>query len=93
MKKARQIKIYAPPPVAKKEVKLDLGCGKHKKEGFIGVDQAKVEGVDVVHDLKKTPWPWKANSVDEIHCSHFLEHLDGIERIPFMAYAGTRWSL
>ena len=28
--------------------KLDLGCGSKKKEGFIGVDQYEMEGVDVV---------------------------------------------
>jgi len=21
------------------------------------------------------PWPWKDNSVDELHCSHFIEHI------------------
>jgi predicted SAM-dependent methyltransferase len=21
------------------------------------------------------PWPWEDNSVDEIHCSHFIEHI------------------
>lgn len=32
-------------------VKLDLGCGKNKKEGFIGVDSIAFDGVDVVMDL------------------------------------------
>lgn len=84
MGKKKKISIYNPPKDAL-EVKLDLGCGEHKKEGFVGVDIAKVKGVDIVHDLKKTPWPWKDASVDEVHCSHFLEHLTGPERIPFMA--------
>ncbi len=82
--KKKKIRIYK-NPVEKSEVKLDLGCGKHRQEGFIGVDASKVDGVDVVHDLKKTPWPWKTGSVDEVRCSHFLEHLTGDERIPFMA--------
>lgn len=30
-----------------------------------------------------TPWPWADNSVDEVHCSHFLEHLEGRERVHF----------
>lgn len=29
------------------------------------------------------PWPWKDNSVDEVHSSHFLEHLVWPERIHF----------
>ncbi len=29
------------------------------------------------------PWPWADDSVDEVHCSHFVEHLDADERIHF----------
>lgn len=62
---------------------LDLGCGKVKKEGFIGVDSIKFDSVDVVLDIGKEKWPWKANSVENIHCSHTLEHLTAQERIHF----------
>ena len=66
-------------------LKLDLGCGPNKRDGFHGVDAMPFDGkVDTVFDLRKTPWPWKNDSVDEVHCSHFLEHLDGSERVPFM---------
>jgi len=61
---------------------LDLGCGKNKKAGYVGVDSIKFDGVDKVADLRKT-WPWKDNSVDDVHCSHFLEHLTGAERVHF----------
>lgn len=64
-------------------MKLDLGCGPKKKEGFLGVDSRLFEGVDVIHDLRKKPWPWKDGSVDEIYSRHFLEHLTGQERIIF----------
>lgn len=64
-------------------VKLDLGCGKNKREGFIGVDCREFEGVDVVADLRQR-WPWEDNSVDEVHCSHFVEHLTASERIHFV---------
>ena len=71
-------------PVEKPILKLDLGCGPNKKEGFLGVDTLPFDGkVDIVHDLKKTPWPWKTDSVDEVYSSHFLEHLTGAERVPF----------
>jgi SAM-dependent methyltransferase len=29
------------------------------------------------------PWPFEDSSVSEVHCSHFLEHLDGVERVRF----------
>lgn len=69
-------------PVQQQATRLDLGCGPKKKEGFVGVDSIKFEGVDVVADLRK-PWKWKDSTVDEVHCSHFLEHLTGVERVTF----------
>lgn len=63
-------------------LRLDLGCGPNKREGFLGVDSRPFKGVDQVVDLRK-PWPWKGNSVDEVHCSHFVEHLTADERIHF----------
>lgn len=65
-------------------LRLDLGCGKNKKEGFIGVDISKDVGADVVFDLSKKKWPFKDGEVEEVHCSHFLEHLTGAQRINFM---------
>lgn len=69
-------------------LKLDLGCGTNKKEGFSGVDRTKFPGVDIVHDLTTFPWPFADNSVEEAHCSHFLEHLDhnaaNPQRVKFM---------
>lgn len=64
-------------------LKLDLGCGTRKREGFTGVDSRAFEGVDIVHDLTK-PWPWEDNSVEEIHCAHTLEHFTATERIFFV---------
>jgi len=75
--------VRAKPKVAQ-PLKLDLGCGQVKREGFIGVDIAEAPGVDVVHDLTKYPYPFQDNSVEEIHCSHFLEHLTSSQRIRFM---------
>jgi hypothetical protein len=70
--------------VAVKELlKLDLGCGPNKQAGFHGVDTRQIPGVDTVFDLSKAPWPWEDNSVGQVHCSHFLEHLSGEERVGF----------
>lgn len=64
-------------------LKLDLGCGNSKKEGFTGVDSIAFPGVDVVCDLTET-WPWDSSSVTEAHASHFVEHLTGLQRIHFV---------
>jgi hypothetical protein len=65
-------------------MKLDLGCGKNKKEGFLGVDQYQMENVDVVLNIGEATWPWENDSVEEIHASHFLEHLTPVQRTHFM---------
>lgn len=63
-------------------MKLDLGCGSHKEQGFVGVDAQKSEGVDVVCDLGAEKWPFADDSVDEARASHVIEHLPG-ERVDF----------
>jgi predicted SAM-dependent methyltransferase len=56
-------------------IKLDIACGQRKQEGFTGVDIAKCEGVDVVHNLNHYPWPFKDGSVSEAYTSHYIEHI------------------
>jgi SAM-dependent methyltransferase len=57
-------------------IKLDLACGLSKKDtDYIGVDYIKVDGVDIVHNLTVYPWPFEDESVDEIHTSHYVEHI------------------
>ena len=56
-----------------KVIKLNLGCGKNRKEGYINVD--KHGEPDLRHDLELFPWPWDDSSVTEIVLNHVLEHL------------------
>lgn len=65
-------------------MKLDLGCGTRKKEGYIGVDSRQFDGVDVVCDLGTEPWPWQDDTVEEAHSSHMVEHLTAPQRIHFV---------
>lgn len=64
-------------------LKLDFGCGPHKREGFQGVDCTAFVGVDHVVDLTQAPWPWADGSVSEAHASHFIEHLNAMQRVQF----------
>lgn len=64
--------------------KYDLGCGPNKiAPDWIGVDVRKFPGVDKVWDLRKH-WPIADESADELHSSHFLEHLEPMERVHFV---------
>lgn len=54
-------------------LKLNLGCGTRRKEGYVNVDKYGVP--DVRHDLETFPWPWKDGSVREVVLTHVLEHL------------------
>jgi hypothetical protein len=68
--------------VVEKPLKLDLGCGKTPRAGFTGVD-CRYFGQDITADLRQK-WPWKDGTVEEAHCSHFVEHLKAEERIHFV---------
>lgn len=59
-------------------MKIDIGCGKNKKEGFIGLDRVPMPGVDIVCDLDKEKIPMDDNSVEEIYTMHFVEHIDNL---------------
>lgn len=63
-----------------KQVKINLACGQKKQEGFIGIDKAKTEATDIVFDLETYPWPIPDNCVDELTCSHFIEHVHDLPK-------------
>lgn len=54
--------------------KIDCGCGKYKREGYIGIDKMDF-GQELILDLEVGDLPFKDNEVDEIYANHFVEHL------------------
>ncbi len=55
--------------------KLNLGCGTDIREGWVNLDIADLEGVDVVHDLNNLPLPFKDEDFDYIICYDIFEHI------------------
>ncbi len=58
--------------------KLNLGCGRDIKEGWINLDSANIPGVDVVHDIEKLPLPFHDEEFNEILAQDILEHVEYI---------------
>lgn len=55
-------------------MKLDIGCGKKKEAGWIGIDLLAENNPDIVRDVCRG-LPFSDNTVDEIRCSQVLEHI------------------
>jgi hypothetical protein len=55
-------------------VRVDLGCGPRKAQGFIGVDCVALPEVDIVADLTGV-FPMADNSVDVLRAHDAIEHL------------------
>ena len=54
---------------------LDLGCGKRKQKGAIGIDISKDTDADVIYDLNSIPYPFPDNEFDYIYANNIIEHL------------------
>lgn len=54
---------------------LDIGCGRKKIPGAIGIDFSPLSDADVSLDLNRDRLPFNDSSVDFVYSSHTLEHL------------------
>jgi 2-polyprenyl-3-methyl-5-hydroxy-6-metoxy-1,4-benzoquinol methylase len=60
---------------------LDLGCGRAKTPGALGIDSNPNSDADVIHDLDMFPYPLIDNSFDQVICNGIVEHLDDIKGV------------
>lgn len=54
---------------------IDLGCGRNKEPGFIGLDNKQFGQTDCIVDLDVFPWPIKDSAVQKIVARHIFEFL------------------
>ena len=53
-------------------MKINIGCGKKKLEGYLNCDISKEVKPDKIIDLEK-PLSFKDNSIDEVVGNHIIE--------------------
>ena len=56
-------------------MRLNLGCGYNKREGWINVDASPICKPDLVLDLETLPWPWETDAIEAVRFIHSLEHM------------------
>jgi SAM-dependent methyltransferase len=54
---------------------LNVGCGQFPVDGAVNVDRHDLPGVDVVHDLDVTPWPFGDDVFAEVRGIQVFEHV------------------
>lgn len=55
-------------------LRVDLGCGPRKAQGYMGVDICPAPGVDLVANLTRA-FPFSDSTVDELRAHDVIEHL------------------
>jgi SAM-dependent methyltransferase len=64
-------------------LKINLGCGDKKLEGYVNIDKAASVKPDLVFDLDdaRVRLPFEDSSVDEIYTEHTLEHIKNFQEL------------
>jgi ubiquinone/menaquinone biosynthesis C-methylase UbiE len=56
-------------------MKLNIGAGDTRHNGFLNCDYDEHSNPDYVFDLEKDPFPFEDNSIEEVIAHHVLEHM------------------
>ena len=58
-------------------MKINLGCGSLKKNGYLNVDKSSEYHPDIIADITNTPWKWvKKNQAELIEADNLFEHIE-----------------
>ena len=56
-------------------IKINLGSGDKRIDGYANLDKFDTFNPEYVHDLETFPYPFKDNEISNIMLSHVLEHI------------------
>jgi len=62
-------------------MKLNIGCGNKKINGFIGLDKFKCDGADYICDIENEKLPFPDNTFSYILLDNVVEHLSKINEV------------
>lgn len=71
-------------------IRLDIGCGRNKQNGWFGIDFQALPGVDCVHDLTVFPWPLPDECATVAVASHVVEHIPP-HNLGFVKFMNEVW--
>ena len=64
-------------------LKVNIGCGKDKREGYVNLDISSNVGADIVCDIEEG-LPFKDNECEEIICLDVLEQISSADKFVFV---------
>lgn len=85
--------LFSSPPPAPQmpgPLKLNLGCGYRKLDGWVNADKYPDSKPDLLLDLEALPWPFADNAATHVDLSHVLEHV-GQSSALFLALMQELW--
>ncbi len=59
---------------------LDVGCGRNKRPGAIGIDRNRDTAADVICDVDGGRLPFRDDAFDEVSLIHVIEHVADVIR-------------
>lgn len=62
-------------------MKLNIGCGNKKIEGYVGVDKFQCDAADYICDIENEKLPFEDNSVKAIILDNVIEHFRDIPNV------------
>ena len=62
-------------------MKLNIGCGNKKIEGYLGVDKFKCDAADYICDIENEKLPFEDNTITAIILDNVIEHFNDIPKV------------
>jgi len=62
-------------------LKLNIGCGNKRVEGYLGVDKFRCDAADYICDIENEKLPFEDNTITAIILDNAIEHFYDIPKV------------